>query len=581
MLGIQLILWLYLFFRIIPTETYDYRAPVKITGEPSSEPAANFDSPVHRQIALSGTFGELRPNHFHAGLDIKSLNGSTGEPVYAAAKGFISRIKISAYGYGRALYLQHNNGHTSVYAHLDHFTPALDQYIKEEHYKRQRFEMDFSLSPKSFPVDEGQIIAYMGNSGSSTGPHLHFEIRNSMTEQALNPLQYGIKVPDHTSPELYSIKLFGQDAPSSQANPNLNPIPMGKGLYRLAKDTVSVYGEFTGVAVKTFDQSFNSSVRLGVYGIKLFVNDLLHYQFDMNGVSFDEMRYSNAHRDYEEQVKRKQIYHRLFRLPGNKLPIYTHHIDDGWIQVVPDQVKKIKIEIYDYSGNHSDVQFYIKPAEGPVMPVSRSGMRVAFDQPYIAELDQLRVLLPANTLYNDIDLSLFKSGNKMRWSDSYVIHDSAVPLHKAYIISIKPESLPPHLKKKAIVGMINGHSITNCGGVWNGDWLETKVSSFGQFGVVVDTIPPVIRPVVFKTDMKNNPVMRFKIEDNLNVMGQADEIVYNAYIDGQWVLMELDSKSDIITHRFDERTGKGKHSLRIQVRDDRGNERNFVQSFVR
>jgi len=580
MMGLHLILWLYLIFRIVPAENYDYRAPLITVDNMRVVLDPGFNSPVHRQIALSGTFGELRPNHFHAGLDIKSLDGRTGEPVYAAAKGFISRVKISAYGYGRALYLQHTNGHTSVYAHLDHFTPELDQYIKEEHYKRQRFEMDFSLSPKAFPVDEDQVIAYLGNSGSSTGPHLHFEIRNSMTEEALNPLQYGIKVPDHTAPELYSLKLFGQQPYSPQTNPTLPLIPMGKGLYRVAKDTVVVYGDYTGVAVKTFDQSFNSSVRLGVYGIKLFVEDQLYYQFDMNGVAFDEMRYSNAHRDYEEQIKRKQVYHRLFRLPGNKLPIYTHHIDDGWIQVVPDQVKKIKIEVYDYSGNHSDLQFYIKPAAGPVMPASMARQHVIFDQPFIAELDNLKVMLPANTLYTDIDLNLSRSG-KIRWSETYTIHDSAVPLHKAYILSIKPEPIPSHLKKKTIIGMINGNSITNCGGVWNGDWLETKVNSFSQFGVVVDTIPPVIKPIVFRTDMKTSPVMKFKIEDNFNVTGRADELVYNAYIDGQWILMELDSKSDIISHEFDERTSKGKHSLRIQVKDDRGNESNFVQSFIR
>ena len=581
MVGVHLILWLYLFFNIIPSPGYDYRAPIKITGEPRSEFAVQFDSPVDRQIALSGTFGELRPNHFHAGLDIKSLNGRTGEPVHAAAKGFISRVKISAYGYGRALYVQHTNGHSSVYAHLDHFTPALEQYIKTEHYKRQRFEMDFSLPPNAFPVEDQQVIAYMGNSGSSTGPHLHFEIRNSMTEQALNPLQYGIKVSDHNAPELYTLKLFGRQPYQPQAIQNLNLIQIAKGVYRLFKDTVSVYGEFTGVAIKTFDQSYNSSVRLGVYGIKLFVDGQLHYKFDMNGVAFDEMRYSNAHRDYEEQVKHKQVFHRLFRLPGNKLPFYTHHADDGWIQLGANQIKNIKIEVYDHAGNHSDITFCIKPADGPTQGKSTSGQHVIFDQPYIAELDNLKVMLPSNTLYHDIDLNLSKTGHKARWSDTYLIHDSAIPLHKAYILSIRPQAIPGHLKKKTIIGMINGNSITNCSGVWNGDWLETKVNSFGQFTIAIDTVPPVIRPIVFKTDMKDSPVMKFKIEDNFNVMGQAFDLVYNAYIDGQWILMELDSKTDVITHKFDERTGKGKHSLKIHVKDDRGNERNFVQSFIR
>lgn len=563
------------------TTEFEYRAPLRIVAPPSTEPAALFNSPVHRQIALSGTFGELRPNHFHAGLDIKSQNGSTGEPVYAASKGYISRIKISAYGYGRALYIQHQNGHSSVYAHLDHFIPAIENYIKKEHYKRQRFEMDFSLNATTFPVEEDQLIAYMGNSGSSTGPHLHFEIRNSMTEEALNPLQYGIRVPDHHAPQLFAVKLFEPDTYLPKTIQTLALQNKTAGLYTPSKDTIQVNSEYAGVAIRTYDQSLNSSSRLGVYGIRLYVDEQLHYQFDMNGVFFDAQRYSNAHRDYEEQVLRRQSYHRLFRLPGNKLPIYKQKINDGWIPLTPGQGRKVLIEVYDHSGNKSVVQFYLRgnaPASKPKIAASRP---ITFDQPFSEDREDLRLLFPSNSLYTDIDLELEKSERKESWSAVYRVHDSATPLHTSYVISLKPVAIPARLKNKSVVALFNGHSITNCGGTWNGAWLETRINAFGHFGVVVDTLPPVITPVVFKTDMKSSSLMKFRITDNFEVAGQADRLTYNAFIDDQWILMELDSKTDIITHRFDERTSKGTHRLRIQVKDDRGNERNFVQTFVK
>jgi len=574
-----LIWWFVRLFGPSTTE-FEYRAPLRVVGPPL-EPAALFNSPVHRQIALSGTFGELRPNHFHTGLDIKSQNGSTGEPVYAASKGFVSRIKISAYGYGRALYIQHPNGHSSVYAHLDRFIPSIENFIKKEHYRRQRFEMDISLNATTFPVEEGQLIAYMGNSGSSTGPHLHFEIRNSMTEEALNPLEYGIRVPDHNAPQLFAVKLFEPDPYVPKTIQTLALQNKAPGLYMPSRDTIQVNGGYAGVAIRTHDQSLNSSSRLGVYGISLYVDGQLHYQFDMNGVFFDAQRYSNAHRDYEEQVLRRQSYHRLFRLPGNKLSIYKQKINDGWIPLTQGQGRNVHIDVYDYSGNKSQVKFYLQGNGSAPEQKIRASHPIAYDQPFTEDREDLKLLFPANSLYTDIDLQLDRSVRKESWSAVYRVHDPSTPLHTSYVISLKPEGIPSRLKNKCVIGLFNGQSVTNCGGTWNGAWLETKINAFGQFGVVVDTLPPVITPVSFKTDMKSSSLMKFRITDNFEVAGQADRLTYNATIDDQWILMELDSKTDILTHRFDERTAKGTHRLRLQVKDDRGNERNFVQTFVK
>ncbi len=578
----RLLIWIvFLIFPSAEVSIPEYRTPLTIDPETPTVAPSPFISPVHRSISISGTFGELRPNHFHAGLDIKSANGSSGEPVYAVAKGFVARIKISAYGYGRALYIQHPNGYTSVYAHLDRFIPAIEQYIMKEHYKRQRFEMDLSISPNTFPVSQDQHIAYLGNSGSSTGPHLHFEVRNSMSEEVLNPLLYGIKPTDQIAPKMYSIKLYGQSQGNAIPMMTLPVKNLEAGGFDLEQDTLLINGDQAAIAIKAYDQSLNSSQRLGVYGIKLYADDVLTYEFEMNTLSFDEMRYSNAHRDYEEQVKRKQVYHRLFRLPGNKLPIYKQTGEDGWITLQQQEVLKVKIESYDQSGNASFLQFYIKQADGPPPSSPYGSDFIAFDKLYIKEESSMKLEIPANALYADLYLDYEANPSDNTYSQIYKIHDSTSPLHRSFTLSIKPEHFPSSLRKKATIVSVRGDSYTNQGGKWDGEWLKTKINSFGRFAIVVDTLPPSIKAVHFKTDMKKSNFMRFKISDNFGVSGEADELTYNAYIDGAWVLMQLDSKTDMITHHFDHRTAPGKHTLRLSVRDDRGNERSFVQTFIR
>jgi hypothetical protein len=243
--------------------------------------------------------------------------------------------------------------------------------------------------------------------------------------------------------------------------------------------------------------------------------------------------------------------------------------------------KKIKIEVYDHAGNISSLQFYIKQALGPVNGMTLSGSKfVAYNQPYRLEEERFKMNIPANRLYSDIYLKYEVAPIENTYSDLYKVHDSTIPLHKAYSLAIKPRDLPLNLKNKAIIASLRGRTWTNQGGTWDGEWLQSEVNSFGNFAVMVDTEAPVIKPIIFTTDMKRRTSMAFKITDNFGCP-KADEIIYNAYIDDQWVLMELDSKTDIITHHFDYRTPKGKHQLRLRVRDDRGNEKTLVQTFVK
>ncbi len=580
---LHLILWWW-FFSIIPggaSKLPEYRKPLEIVNTPDNEVFAMFSTPLKRSLTLSGTFGELRPNHFHAGLDIRSLNRKVGEPVYSAGSGYISRIKISAYGYGRAIYIQHPNGHSTVYGHLDHFTPEIDNYINQEHYKRERFELDLSLAPSTFKVSQGQLIAYMGSSGSSTGPHLHFEIRNSMNEHVLNPLEYGIPLSDNIPPTIYSIKFYGNISGNDVSLMTL-PVKIDvNGSFSLNNDTISLNTSIAGVAIKTYDKAFNSSQRLGVYGITLKADDAMLFNFNMKDFSFDEMRYSNAHRDYEEQVKSSQTYHRLYRLAGNKLLIYNESKDEGWINLSNDKIKKINIDVIDFAGNKSSIQFFLKQASGPPPAIPYSDKLITYNQTFSLEENGLRINIPANRLYCNTYFNYLSLPDNEYYSPIYKINDLTTPLHRSYSLAIRANNLPSYLRKKASIGMINGGTISNQGGKWNEDWLETKVTSFGNYTIIVDTIAPTIKPIMFKNDMSKRDYMSFKIADNFSTGGEADELTYNAWVDGKWILMELDSKTDNITHYFDNHIPPGNHTLSIKVTDDKGNSKLFTQSFVR
>lgn len=537
-----------------------------------------FKLPVKHDISTSGTFGELRPNHFHAGLDIKSATGRSGEPVMAAAKGFVSRIKVSAYGYGNALYITHPNGHMTVYGHLDRYMPRIQEYVMKEHYRLQKFELDLHPTPNQFPVEASQIVAYLGNTGSSTGPHLHFEVRDASSEKALNPLDYGIDMKDEIAPKLYSIKLYNQSSGNSVP---IFSVPVNESedkKYSLGNDTVMVSTDVAGIAMRAYDLSNKS--QLGVYGIRLYADDVLMYSFDMDELSFDEMRYSNAHRDYQEQSLSRQIYHRLFKLPGNKLPIYKDAVNDGWIYLERNTLKRIRIEVYDHAGNTSTLNFKLMQVDGMPSLLTPGSRFVSRDQRYQMEQDNLRLEIPADRLYEDIYLKYNTSAGDGTYSPIYQIHESSTPLHKSINLSIKPNELPDRLKRKAIIAHIGNRSITSYGGKWVNGRLETSVNTFGRFAVMVDTTSPTIKPIKFKP-RHHVSALKYKIYDNFGTDGAADELKYNAWIDDRWVLMEYDAKSDMITHHLDGHTPKGKHTIKVQVTDDRGNSRIFAQSFIR
>lgn len=545
-------------------------------------PTDYFAPPVSGPVMLTGTCGELRPNHFHAGLDI---DGVTGNPILAAADGYVETIKVQASGYGNVLYVKHPNGYTTLYAHLDRFAPEIQKHVKSRQYELERFELDLKLPSDLFPVKKGQLIGYLGNTGGSQGPHLHFEIR-SPSGKAVNPLLCGIPVTDNLAPDIRDMKVYFLNPKREVLGSKPFPLKKDKaGNIGLDGDTVKIGGATIGFGVKTYDRSNFRRNDNGVYSVALYANDELAFQWTADEFDFDDTRYLNAHIDYPARQRYGAWFHRCFTLPGDFLANYTRTESMGAIQLHPRRPVKVTLKISDALANVKTLNFWVLQDETAMETFLSPPFLFLFpyDQENRLDMDGLSLTLPKGTLYETVQMQYMVSVDSSSdlYSPMHHLHDERTPVHKHFDIRLKPTHLPPHLRSKAVIANCNSGRPDNCGGVWQGDWLSTRTRSFGDYCVMADTIPPRITSVNFTRDMRKKSSMSFRITDNFAVAGLADNLSYRGSIDGKWVLFEYDKKRNRITYTFDDRVGKGEHIVRIIAKDDRGNEGVFEGKFIK
>lgn len=546
-------------------------------------PQDYFRSPVGNTLRLSGTFGELRPNHFHAGIDIK---GAVGHALYAIADGFVSRIKVQEEGYGNVIYIDHPNGYTSVYAHLDQFSPDVEKYVKSIQYQKQSFEVEAYPETGQFQFEKGEKIGTMGVSGRSFGPHLHFEIRDTKTEKAINPLLFGLKVADSRHPRMHQLKLYGLNETGETTFTKTISLQKGNGAnYRVSKDTVYIKSDYSGVALKVYDHMNGVTNWNGIYSLSMYVDDSIHYQFEMETLAFDESRYLNAHLDYEEQVTQKSYFNRCFVMPGNSLSIYEKVSENGRILLNRTKARKVELVAKDIEGNDARLRFWLKQSSGEKTSDSKNyTYLLPYAEESLIETSSLRIFFPKGTLYENLYLQYASADEQSDgiYSSIHHIHDYKTPVHKYYELSIRPQSIPEALRSKAFIAYCTpNNTVINCGGQWEGDLLKTKVRDLGVFYVAVDDKAPTITPHSFQRDMTRKSRMTFRIQDNFSTARNVKGLQYKGTIDGQWVLMEFDAKNDMLVHKFEEELAVGEHQLRLEVWDALGNLTVFEKDFVR
>lgn len=548
---------------------------------PADYPTDYFRSPIGQPLRLSGTFGELRSNHFHAGIDIK---GAIGQTLYAAADGYVARIRVQKDGYGKVMYLQHPNGYTTVYAHMNNFSPELEAFIKEQQYRKEQFEVELFPEKNRFFFKKGEAIGAMGTTGSSFGPHLHFEIRDTKSERPINPLLFGLKVPDRRAPRMHQLRVYALNEKLETIEATTYDLIKNGNTYSLTNDVLTIGAWRAGFAVKVYDHMDEVPNWNGIYDLKMYVDEELVYHFDAETFSFSETRYLNAHLDYEERVTSRSYFNRCYRLPGNRLSMYNSHRNEGAVKLFQDQARTITIIASDLAGNESRVSFRVRRGEvDPPPPVSYNYV-LKHDEANAIETYGLKLRFPRGSFYEDLYLN-YRSGKERSsniYSDVHSIHDYRTPVHRYFDIAIRPTILPDELRSKAFIAYCDDKNrITNYGGRWEGELLKTRVRSLGDFYVMVDTTPPEIKAVNFQSNMKGSSLMRFRIGDNFSTAGNAPDLRYRATVDGKWILMEYDEKNDLLTHRFDGSLESGEHELVLTVRDALNNVKEFRAAFTR
>ena len=557
-----------------------------MTAHSDKYPTTDFISPVRHTIKLSGTFGELRSNHFHAGLDIKSERGVEGDPIYASYDGFVSRIKVEEYGYGNALYIEHPNGYTTVYAHLLNFSPEIEAFVKSEQYKQKSFEVNLYPDPGEFAFNKNQQIGNMGNTGSSGGAHLHFEIRHTAGQVAVNPLHFGFPIDDQKTPVLQELLIYELDASGNILKTReVYPKYQTKGAY-IIEQPLEFSSEKIAFSLRTYDSQDGSSNKNGIYGLQCKVDNEPSFAFTLDEISFPQSRYLNAHIDYEKKVDEGRFYHRCHPLEGNKLRIYYTGKEKGIIHLNADTSRHIKLEVSDFKNNTSTLSFDVRRNLNLKLDEPEAIVCEIYAKPNqvnILSKPGLQVVWPIGSFYERTPVSLIinPADSLKTFSPYFGLAPFGSAIHYYFDVKIEGLSVPKPLLDKAFIARCNPEAeCVSCGGEWIGNNLTASVRQMGTYTIMIDTIAPQIRPVHFGSVMTGWKRMAFKISDNFEINDRGRDLLYEGYVDGEWILFSLDGKSGMLTHDFDDRIPPGEHELILKVIDDRGNETVLEKSFT-
>ncbi len=547
----------------------------------------DFDAPVDFKMALSGTFGELRSNHFHAGIDIKTF-GAINKPLYAIANGHVSRVVVSPGGYGKAVYIEHPNGYTSVYAHCNKFTGELADWVKEEQYRLQSFRVNLFPEPGQFKVRKGEIIAYSGNSGSSLGPHVHFEIRKTIGQIPVNPLQFGFKVKDFIRPKITGMRIYPVTSYSliNGKNEIYEADLAGWGPdYRIKNhDTLQLSGEFY-FGINAYDRLNDSRNRNGVYEVELMNDSNRVYSHRMDEFSFSETRYVNSLIDYKTYQNLKRRYQKTYVEPNNKLSVYDSVFNEGIFMFIDEKYHVLKYVIRDIFDNESVLTFTVKsspPAFTDVFTAAQKNHDKTFFEwsaENTFETSDFSIKIPAGALYDTLTFQYSESlPDEGFYSALHSVHKDSKAIHKSCEIRIKPHEIPEKIMGKALIAKVEDDELSSAGGMWDGVFMKTSIRQFGDYAIVVDTIPPELRPLNFRDgkNMSGMKVLKVAAKDEL-----AGIDSYEATLNGEWLLMEWDPKNDLLLYSIDERLKSGKNTFRLIVTDGVGNETALTAILIR
>ncbi|MBQ2394917.1 MAG: M23 family metallopeptidase, partial [Alistipes sp.] len=495
----------------------------------------------------SANFGEMRPDHFHSGIDIKT-DGVEGKSVVAIADGYISRIVDKPSGYGRAIYIVHpDKGTTSVYAHLCRFRADIDSMVLAERYRLQRNSIDIPCQECRYPVSQGDIIGYSGNSGNSFGPHLHFEIRQTATQRTLNLISKRIiNIEDKIPPTINGLYFVATDtvagAPRHAKPQRIALQRTAEGEYvAKSKLPVQLGGSSGHFVLDLTDRKDGVWNRFGVWRVAVEVDSLPIFGYQMDGYTFDITRYCNAVAYYPMQLSARSEVIRLARLEGNLNDFYTTLSNDGAISLSDTLVHSVRIVAEDDCLNRSTINLQVTGGGQVKMPHLSDTIVINRNKPFIIKDKDIKISIPKDALYESThfscemtDITPPQDSTLITLSPVYRIMDKGTPLHRSATLSLKAYITRDLRAHSAIATLSPKGKISHIGGNYGNGSISANIQRFGEFWIVADTVAPCIRPrFADEEDTRSKKSILFEIKDNFSGIKE-----YNAYINGKWVPLE-------------------------------------------
>lgn len=554
-------------------------------------PRDYFRDPLGIPMSLAANFGELRPNHYHMGLDIRTEK-RTNLPVYAAADGYVAHVKIEPAGFGQAIYIVHPNGYTTLYAHLNQFFPALAAYVKQQQYARESWSLFLDIPPGLFPVRKGDLIAYSGNTGGSQGPHLHFEIRSSRDDINHNPLLFGLPVPDDTPPVILRLAVYDRNRSVYEQSPLIVPVhkgnPGGSGtpVEYILSAPVIVNSPRVSFAISAFDTQSGSNNPNGIFQAILYDREQPVSGFQMDNISYGNTRNINAHIDYKTRATGGPWLQQLSALPGYAPSIYQTPRPGGLVDLSDGTPHAIRIEVKDANGNTAILQYQVQYRMAPVARTEYPGKMFYPGMLDGYETPDCAFYIGEKCLYDSVHLNyaMGPPGLSGAVSAAHAVGEPFIPLQDSLLVRIRlTANIPAGKRDRIVLVCFAANKKDLARPQWQGDWASAKFREFGYFQLVEDRQAPQIT-TGFRDGANLSRAGRivFNVKDNLGSIARV-----RAELDrsadgrgGQWLCFTND-KGLAYVYKFEEHCPPGKHTLTIIAEDVAGNRAERVFRFVK
>jgi len=546
-------------------------------------PQGYFINPMSIPMELTANFGELRNNHWHMGLDIRT-NARENLPVRAAASGHIAFIGVRPLSFGRFIVIDHPNGLSTLYAHLNDFAPAIEQYVTQRQYEQESWAVELRFSPEQFPVRQGQLIAYSGNTGGSAGPHLHFEIIDTKSSKRLNPLLFGFPLQDRVAPVIRSLVLYDRSRSMSSQRPQSIPLrKTATGYEPVSGKLLKTSFRQLSFAIEAFDQVSGSPNPNGIYAASMSLDDVLISGFRIDSIDYDQTGYINAHIDYARKQQGGALYQHLSPLPGEASGIYKKFSAAGFVSLQDTALHEVMIKVEDTYGNHSLIRFQLQTtatsmaASNIASPAAtkKTELQPIYlipDAPFLFKRPDVELSAPAGAVYDSVPLDYQADAGPLlppALTRRHRVNGTEWPLHSDLQVKLKvSQPLAASLQSKLVMQRSWGAVKKIKPAVYKQGWVTASFDDFGYFQAYVDTVAPDVR-LAGKgdtIDLSASRAIVFTPTDNFGTIGS-----FRAELNGRWLRFTND-KARSWVYRFDERCPYGTHLLTVTVRDAVGNE---------